>query len=246
MIKKLIPSGIKHYLRVKSLSGSNVHCPICEKDFITFLPFGLKPRPNALCPNCASLERTRLVWKYMQSIPGFFEQEKVLLHIAPEAKLFTKFKASSKIKYHPADKFEEGYDYPSGTENMDITQIDYPDNTFDFILCSHVLEHISEDIKAMSELHRVLKPSGLGILQVPLDKKLEKTIEDPAINTPEDREKHYGHWDHMRQYGLDYKERLESAGFKVKVDDFLRTFSEDDKFKFGFPADEDIYVVSKE
>ena len=128
---------------------------------------------------------------------------------------------------------------------MDITAIDCEDNSIDFILCSHVFEHVPDDLLAMRELYRVLKPGGTAILQVPLDKSLEHTLEDPTINTKELREKHYGHWDHLRQYGLDYKEKLESAGFDVKVDDYNSKFSAADKFKFGLPADEDIYVCSK-
>lgn len=245
MIKKLIPSSIKHYLRVKSLSGENVHCPICEKSFITFLPFGLQLRANALCPNCASLERTRLMWMYLMEQKDFFSQKRIALHVAPEAKLFEKFSSMPNLEYHPADKFEEGYDYPKGTEDMDITSIQYPDDSFHLIICSHVLEHVPEDAKAMKEMCRVLKPGGFGIIQVPLDEKLEATLEDPNISSREDREKHYGHWDHVRQYGRDYKERLEAAGFNVDVVAYSDQFSASDKVKYGLPQKEDLYVVMK-
>lgn len=245
MIKKLLPASIRHKLRVFSLKGENTHCPICEKRFISFMPFGLIPRANALCPNCGTLERTRLIWLFLKSQDGFFKEKKKVLHVAPEAELFKRFNRLPSFDYLAVDKFEEGYDYPKGTQNMDITAINKDDNSFDFILCSHVLEHVPDDKLAMRELFRVLKPGGIAILQVPLDKGLDVTNEDPAINSAELREQHYGHWDHLRQYGLDYKNRLEQAGFVVDVNDFNAKFSEADRFKFGLPAVEDLYICSK-
>ena len=108
---------------------------------------------------------------------------------------------------------------------IDITDIKFQNNTFDCILCSHVLEHILDDNKAIRELYRVLKPNGWAILQVPILR--EKTFEDPNIQTPEERLKYFGQEDHVRIYGLDYKDRLENAGFKVMVDPYLMELDED-------------------
>ena len=102
-------------------------------------------------------------------------------------------------------------------EKMDITQIDYPDNTFDCILCNHVLEHVPNDLKAMQEIERVLKPGGWAILQVPIAFDLDDTLEDPSITEEEDRYRVFGQRDHVRLYGSDYKHRLEQAGLKVKL-----------------------------
>ena len=99
---------------------------------------------------------------------------------------------------------------------MDVTDIHYPENSFDVIICNHVLEHIPDDRKAMNELFRVLKPGGQAILQVPISLTLEKTFEDSTIITPEEREKVFGQKDHVRIYGSDYIKRLKAAGFKVK------------------------------
>jgi ubiquinone/menaquinone biosynthesis C-methylase UbiE len=129
-----------------------------------------------------------------------------MLHIAPEATL--------------ADKFKQDYDYLSadldGTiamVGMDITDICYPDECFDAIVCNHVLEHIPDDHKALSELFRVLKPRGWGSIQVPM--KGKETQEYPSISDSKERELVYGQSDHVRQYGKDFKYRLESVGFEV-------------------------------
>ena len=248
VIKKLIPIKVKNALRNFALSGDNVECPVCEKTFITFLPFGVPPsplRPNAMCPNCNSLERTRIYWKYLSSKKGFFDLEKNTLHVAPEPKLFEKFSSNKHFNYFPVDRFTKGYQYPEGTINMDITAMDFPDNHFDFILCSHVLEHIPEDKKAMRELYRVLKPGAWGILQVPIDLERTETYEDNAIKTPEEREKAFGQFDHVRIYGTDYIDRLKSVGFNVTLDNYANEVSESDKFKFGFGSGEELTIVYK-
>ena len=87
--------------------------------------------------------------------------------------------------------------------------------TFDWVICNHVLEHIEDDQQAMGEIYRVLKPGGSAVLQVPISPALEKTFEDKTIQSPEQREQHFGQRDHVRIYGLDYVQRLEEAGFKV-------------------------------
>ncbi|MBK8554775.1 MAG: methyltransferase domain-containing protein [Lewinellaceae bacterium] len=147
-----------------------------------------------------------------------------LLHVSPEKMLFRKFKTLPGIQYVPADKFDPGYHYPAGTVNMDITDIQYPDAHFDAVICSHVLEHVPDDAKAMKEIHRVLKPGGWAIMLVPIDANLEKTFEDASITDPEARLKAYGQSDHVRQYGMDFGKRLENAGFTVKRDDFVQSF----------------------
>jgi SAM-dependent methyltransferase len=98
---------------------------------------------------------------------------------------------------------------------MDITDIDWPDSSFDIVYCSHVLEHVPEDRKAMSEMFRVVKPGGWALIQVPVWK--DDTIEDPSITDPGERERLFGQSDHVRLYGLDIKNRLAAAGFDVEV-----------------------------
>jgi ubiquinone/menaquinone biosynthesis C-methylase UbiE len=114
---------------------------------------------------------------------------------------------------------------------MDITDMDFPGESFDVIICYHVLEHIKDDLKAMSELSRVLKKSGYAILQVPV-KEIDETIE---YSKPDPKESY-----HVRMYGRDYKDRLESAGFEVLVDDYLKNINAETLRKYGMDA-EDIY-----
>ncbi len=230
------------------LKGNNVECPVCEKKFLTFLPFGLKhKRPNALCVNCFSLERHRLLWLFFRKQLSFTAvQSKVsLFHVAPESAFFSRFSTNKNIDYYPVDLFEEGYTYPKGTINMDITEIKYDAESFDIVICNHVLEHIPDDKKAISELYRVLKKGGWAILQVPIEKELTNTFEDPAITDPKEREQAYGQADHVRQYGMDYASRLEDAGFKVTTNLMSQAFSRDEKFRYGLPKDLDIYYCTK-
>lgn len=114
------------------------------------------------------------------------------------------------MQYHPADLHPE-----EDMEKMDITGIPYPEDTFDLILCNHVLEHIPDDLQAMKELFRVLKPDGLAVIQVPLSPVLTSTYEDPEVTREEDRERTFGQKDHVRIYGMDYPDRLSNAGFRV-------------------------------
>ena len=234
-------------IRRIALRGNNNFCPICNQSFVVFLPYGVRKRPNAQCPNCQSLERQRLIWLYAQQ-KGLFQQRVRLFHVSPETVLFKKFSKDARVDYVPVDKFAPGYDgaYPKGTQNVDITEIPFPDNSFDAILCIHVLEHVPDDAKAMRELHRVLKPSGWAIVQVPLDKTRAATYEDFSIVDPKEREKAFGQPDHVRWYGLDYAQRLEAAGFRVSVEPFAQTFSAEETFRMGLPPDEDIYFCTKQ
>ncbi len=198
-----------------------------------------------MCPNCRSLERTRIYWKFINKDGTFFSSPKNVLHVAPESKLFQKFSTSPNITYYPVDKFTEGYAYPKGTINMDITDIDFPDSMFDFVICSHVLEHIPNDIAAIKELYRVMKPGGWGILQVPIEMEREETYEDESITLPDDRQKAFGQFDHVRIYGRDYFKRLESVGFTVVLEDYSIKLSPAEKFRFGFGNGENLHVVKK-
>ena len=127
---------------------------------------------------------------------------------------------------------------------MDITDIPYKDESFDVVLCNHVLEHVVEDQKAMRELFRVLTQGGWAILNSPTDPRRAKTFEDPNITSPQDRERAFGQEDHVRIYGGDYKERLKKAGFKVTVDNYVKDLDIDIVKKYGL-KDEDIYFCAK-
>lgn len=117
---------------------------------------------------------------------------------------------------------------------MDITQIDFPDNSFDVIYCSHVLEHVVDDRQAMQEFYRVLRPGGWAVLLVPIT--ADQTFEDPAIVSPQDRLQMFGQADHVRRYGPDFVDRLKDAGFEVRVIRVSDLYGRVDAMRMGLTA----------
>ncbi len=220
--------------------GTRFTCPCCGGHFRKLRPFGRPARENAWCPKCGSLERHRLLWLYLHDRTGLFDDDVRLLHFAPEKVLQDRIAPLPNVDYTSADLAS-----PLAMAAVDIVDLPWPADTFDAILCSHVLEHIPDDRRAMRELLRVLKPGGWAILQVPLDRTRAGTYEDPAIVEPEDRERAFGQHDHVRVYGLDYADRLEAAGFDVTVDDYVRTLGPALVEKHALSKDEDIYFCSK-
>lgn len=219
-------------------AGSKVTCPICEKSFKKFLPYGrINPRANALCPNCLSLERHRLIWLYLKETTSFFKNKLKVLHIAPEACFIPRFEKQHGEGYITAD-----LESPLAKVKMDIHSIPFAENTFDVVLCNHVLEHVKDDIKAMREIRRVLKPGGFSILQVPFFHPVpEKTFEDPSITNPKEREKVFGQDDHVRKYGKDYSQRLERAKLKAVEDQFVDKKTDEERLRFGMVKGETIF-----
>jgi SAM-dependent methyltransferase len=214
-------------------------CPVCDSELPTFIPGGVNGRENAMCPKCGSLERNRAAYLFLKEETNIFDENIKMLHFAPERVLSEIFRKKENIDYLPVDLNPNMHDVK---EKMDIQDIKYPDNTFDFIYCSHVLEHVPNDKKAMKELYRVLKPNGKAIIQVPLNPNYEETYEDPSFNTPELRLKHYGQSDHVRYYGLDFQKKLENAGFKAS-NEYVGSMDEKSLKKYGFKNDNLFYCT---
>tara|TARA_B100001245_G_C22881953_1_gene424200 strand:- start:1198 stop:1965 length:768 start_codon:yes stop_codon:yes gene_type:complete len=221
--------------------GNNVLCPICKIELKKFFPYGRETRENALCPNCLSLERHRLLFLYLKSETDVFKKNINLLHIAPEECFINIFKKSKNISYTTGDLYS-----PLAEVKMDIHKIPFQNETFDVILCNHVLEHVDDDKKALKEIERVMKKEGFAILQVPFYYPIpEKTLEDRSIINPAEREKDYGQSDHVRKYGKDYPERIKSQGMKVNENKFTESFNKEEKKYFGLPDNEVIYYCYK-
>ncbi len=157
--------------------GTKFRCPICGCRFRKMLSFGTNLRPNAKCPSCFSLERHRLLWLFLKEKTNFFSDQLKILHFAPELVFDNIFKSMPNLDYITADISSE-----IAMVKMDITRIPQQKNTYDVILCFHVLEHIVDDRKAIRELCRVLKPGGWAILQVPIIG--DKTFEDRSVVLP--------------------------------------------------------------
>ncbi|MFN3316295.1 MAG: class I SAM-dependent methyltransferase, partial [Raineya sp.] len=219
-----------------------VECPISGKTYRKFLPYGrIQVRENALCPDSQSLERHRLMWLFLKEKTNFFTASLRVLHIAPEVCFIKKFeKLPNLTEYITAD-----LESPLAKVKMDIHQMPFEDNSFDVVFCNHVMEHVENDIKAMQEIFRVMKPNAWAIIQSPMDMSLEKTYEDKNITSPQDREKAFGQSDHLRMYGKDYAQRLQKAGFEVIEDDFVKNLPPEKVKRYALPPEEIIYWCFK-
>ena len=199
--------------------GDTHYCPVCGGKFSKMLPYGNNAGVNRLCPKCLSLERHRLLWMYFKEKTNLFTENLKVLHVAPEQPFVGRFRKMKNLDYTTADLVS-----PLADVKLDIQNMPFEDNTFDVFICNHVLEHVPDELKALSEVKRILKPGGWAILQVPINYSLETTYEDSSITDPKEREKHFGQYDHLRYHGLDYQQRLEKGGFKVIAEKFYAQF----------------------
>lgn len=222
--------------------GNKVSCPVCNHNFRNFLPYGRKARSNALCPNCLSLERHRMMWLFLKNETSFFNDTLDVLHIAPELCFIDRFEKIHTDKYITAD-----IESPLAKIKLDVHAIPFDEGKFDVIFCNHVMEHVKDDKKAMSEIFRVLKPGGFAILQIPLFYPLlDVTYEDKSITSPTAREKAFGQSDHVRMYGKDYANRLRSVGFKVDESSYFDKLPKEEVKRYALPLDEPIFYCKKE
>ena len=163
-----------------------------------------------------------------------------MLHIAPEGVFQRAFRALPNLKYVSAD-----LSAPLAMVRMDLVSVPFAENTFDVILCNHVLEHIPDDRSAVKELVRVLRPAGWALVQVPVDMRREVTFEDPQVTDPAEREQLFGQGDHVRWYGRDFPRRLADAGFEVEVEPFFETLGSEEAERYGLRPGEDLYLCRK-
>lgn len=223
--------------------GNKVECPVCKKSFRKFLSYGsnVAHRENVLCPYDLTLERHRLMWLYLQNKSDFFTKPNLkVMHIAPEQCFHKLFKNQKNLDYTTGDLVS-----PIADLHFDLHQIPLEDNQYEIIFCNHVMEHVTDDLKCMQELYRIMKPGGWGILQVPIDTSRNTTYEDWSITTPEEREKHFWQYDHVRLYGTNYPNRLEEAGFAVETIDYGKEISPELFERYRLPKGEMLYVVHK-
>lgn len=221
--------------------GNKYTDPIDGNTFRAFLPYGYnKIRNNVLSPSTFSLERHRLLWLYLKNETSFFKAKLKVLHFAPESALMNQFKKLKNLSYDTID-----LNSPIADIKADICDLPFLDNSYDFILCNHVLEHIVDDNKAIRELYRVLKKNGIGIFQVPIDYNRDTTFEDFSVTNKKERNKLFGQYDHVRIYGLDFFDRLQKAGFSVERCEYTSKLSKEDITKFCLPKKEIIPICRK-
>lgn len=223
--------------------GCGRECPICGTRRRRFLPYGyVIVRKDALCPRCLSLERHRMIWLWLERHSELFDSRPRLLHIAPEVSLMRHFRSHYRgydDRYITAD-----LESPLADIHFDVQHIPMDDRSVDVVICNHLLEHVEDDRRAISELFRILKHGGWGIMLVPEDRSRATTFEDDSITDPEERTRIFGQYDHRRIYGCDYDDRLRAAGFEVEriASQSLVT---DEEYRLYAIGGDDLVVVRK-
>jgi Methyltransferase domain len=223
----------KRFLKIinsaaKSIVFRSKHkCVFCDEKFTFFLPYrnGWADVPelhkcigiigsdvnNFSCLNCKSTDRERHLRLYFEATG---QNEQVcgsrILHFAPERK-FTPWLAS----YGPAEHvLADLYPTSPAVQKIDLLALPFDAGHFDMVIVNHVLEHVDDDIKALSEILRVLKPGGVAVLQTPYCEGIAAKIEDSTVTNPEARLQLYGQEDHVRLYGSDFREFICTQGFE--------------------------------
>lgn len=228
--------ALKRRAKLSAFRGSAYQCPICEITLSAFKPLWRSYRrdydryghihPVAAmetfnveaysCPNCDAYDRERLTALYLDRAFQALDRNGRyrLIEFAPAHALHRRIKRYPFIEYRSADLMRRDVH----DRDLDITNMHrYADKSTDIFLCSHILEHIPDDRRAMRELHRILKPGGFGIVLVPIVIGVDDTHEDPSIDSVEGRWKYFGSGDHVRQYGRrDFLDRLATAGFAIE------------------------------
>lgn len=209
--------------------GSNHECVICDFKASDWVQL---PNNDLLCPNCGSLARDRRLWQILKE--QYIKSNIQVLDFSPSRPIYRNWKKEKNVNHIASDL---SGDFMADVA-YDITQIVEKENTFDLIICYHILEHVIDDVKAMSELYRVLKPNGTVLIQTPF--KEGEIYEDYSITSEAERLLHFGQEDHVRVYSVEgLKTRLESVGFDVIVNRFER-----DTY-LGFSANEIVILASK-
>jgi SAM-dependent methyltransferase len=194
---------------------------------------------GARCVHCGAKERHRFVWLYFTRMTDLFDgRPKDVLHVAPERCFEPRLRRQLGTGYVTADLFD-----PRAMVKMDVTDIHYPDESFDVIYCSHVLEHVQDDLRAMREFYRVLKRGGWAVVLVPIS--AAHTFEDPSVVDPAERRRQFGQEDHVRRYGPDFPERLRRAGFEVTAIHVTDLLAKDEIERMELAACDDVYRCTR-
>lgn len=258
-VRALIPARRRPQLAgaVRSLRyrGDSVNCPCCGGSFDRFSAH--RERPRAKCPRCGSLERHRLLLRFLAERTDILERPRELLHAAPEHALLLTLSRQANLRYLTVD-----LDSPLAQDHADLMDLPYPADRFDVVLCSHVLEHVGDDRMALAEIRRVLVPGGRAVLMSPIDERRPDTLDDDTVVDPADRARVFGQADHVRRYGRDFAARVAECGFEVETVPYIdelpaadiermglrrqsELFERDDIFICTVPSDEETPAVER-
>ena len=226
------------FLRLASVLnvGSRVTCPVCDAHYRKFARFHGE---NDQCPRCGSLMRHRALLLYLRDVERMAESDRDVLHVGPGQALRAWLSSLPELRYLCVDIDPEFADLQA-----DITALPFEESSFDYILCTHVLEHVPDDRAGIAELYRVLRPGATALIQVP-PSELEETREDVSITDPKDRERLFGQHDHVRLCGADYRLRLEEPGFRVEIVDYPDELGPASRGQYGIRVGEPFYVCVK-
>lgn len=257
--KKTFKGPMRRLISDVNKNGNKHKCNICNQTFNHFIKYhgGTRnipdfrrklnlidsDRDNFGCPHCGSFDRERHLFLFFDRI-GFWKRlsNYEILHFAPENHLSQKISSFNPRKYIQADYNP----FKTSIKRIDATDISLGNDIFDLVICNHVLEHIPEYLKAISEIHRVLKPNGIAILQTPFSKLLSANFEDVNINNEELREFFYGEKDHFRIFGEDqFLSDLRKVGFQLELISHSDYFNENESFYYGVNSKEDLILVRK-
>lgn len=209
----------------------------CGSTFKAFKRRGRTRRPKAQCPECGARERHRMVALYLKYRTTIDRDHVSLLDIAPHPSLQRIFSKLPNLTYLSADLKS-----PLAMVKTDICAMPFSNDSFDAVICMHVLEHVPNDRQGMREIYRVLKPGGWAIIQVPVNYVQPTTFEDFSVELPEERERLFGQHDHVRVYGMDYRARLEAAGFEVQLFPYPEELGPDVAERYGLKTNSDRYT----
>jgi len=214
----------RRVVRLARHSGNAVYCACCDRSFSAWLG---QPSEGK-CPNCVSATRQKFLVHFLAELAETRTGQIETLYFAPDPGPLMWFDRSPRFDVTTTD-----LSAPDVDVHMDITALSKPDRSYDAIVCSHVLEHIPDDLQAMRELRRVLRDDGTLFIQVPYDRDVAETDEDPTITDRAERIRRFGQFDHVRKYGRDLITRLQSVGFDVRAVTVDETLSAADKTRFG-------------
>lgn len=242
-VKAALPPRLKAFLRraflrASSLTniGTGVTCPCCGGRFRKFARFhGL----NDQCPRCGSLMRQRAITLYLRDVLEVGRTGGRVLHIGPAKAIRGWITSFPSVRYVSSD-----LDRHSADIEADITDLPFRDESFDLIICLHVLEHVPDDRQGIHEMYRVLRPGGKAVVQVP-PSPFEETLEDERITDPAERERLFGQFDHVRLAGADYVERLAEPGFEVTREDHAATLDVEQRNLYAVHPGEPFYLCVK-